>query len=52
MKHILILTVMLTFFSYGENLSEKECEDFVKRNEHLLFEVNTSTWVEGLQDDI
>ena len=26
---------------WHENLSEKECEDFVKRNEHLLFEVNT-----------
>ena len=26
---------------WHENLSEKECKDFVKRNEHLLFEVNT-----------
>ena len=24
-----------------EGLSEKDCEDFVKRNENLLFEVNT-----------
>ena len=23
------------------NLTEQECKDFVKRNEHLLFEVNT-----------
>ena len=23
------------------NLTERECKDFVKRNEHLLFEVNT-----------
>ena len=23
------------------NLTEQNCEDFVKRNEHLLFEVNT-----------
>ena len=26
---------------WHENLTEKECEDFVKRNEKLLFEVNT-----------
>ena len=26
---------------WHENLTEKECKDFVKRNEHLLFEVNT-----------
>ena len=25
---------------WHENLSEKDCEEFVKRNEHLLFEVN------------
>ena len=24
------------------NLTEQNCEDFVKRNEHLLFEVNTT----------
>ena len=24
------------------NLTEQECKDFVKRNEHLLFEVNTT----------
>ena len=36
---------------WHENLSEKECRDFIKRNEKLLFEVNTkitkrfeSTW--------
>ena len=36
---------------WHENLSEKECKDFIKRNEKLLFEVNTkitkrfeSTW--------
>ena len=26
---------------WNENLSEKECKEFVKRNEKLLFEVNT-----------
>jgi len=26
---------------WNQNLSEKECEDFVKRNEKLLFEVHT-----------
>jgi len=26
---------------WHKNLSEKECKDFVKRNEKLLFEVNT-----------
>ena len=26
---------------WNENLTEKQCEEFVKRNEHLLFEVHT-----------
>ena len=26
---------------WNENLTEQECKNFVKRNEHLLFEVNT-----------
>jgi len=26
---------------WHENLSEKECKDFIKRNEKLLFKVNT-----------
>ena len=26
---------------WHENLTEQNCKDFVKRNEHLLFEVNT-----------
>ena len=26
---------------WNKNLTEQECKDFVKRNEHLLFEVNT-----------
>ena len=26
---------------WNENLSEKDCEDFIKRNQNLLFEVNT-----------
>ena len=26
---------------WNENLSEKQCKDFIERNEHLLFEVNT-----------
>jgi len=26
---------------WNESLTDKQCEEFVKRNEHLLFEVNT-----------
>ena len=26
---------------WHENLSEKECKDFIERNEHLLFEIHT-----------
>ena len=26
---------------WQENLSDKDCEKFIERNEHLLFEVNT-----------
>ena len=26
---------------WNENVTEKQCEEFVKRNEHLLFEVHT-----------
>ena len=26
---------------WNENLTENQCEEFVKRNEHLLFEVHT-----------
>ena len=26
---------------WHDNLTEQECKDFVQRNEHLLFEVNT-----------
>ena len=26
---------------WHENLSEKQCRDFIERNEHLLFEVHT-----------
>ena len=26
---------------WNENLTEKQCKDFIKRNEHLLFEVHT-----------
>jgi hypothetical protein len=26
---------------WNENITEKQCEEFVKRNEHLLFEVHT-----------
>ena len=26
---------------WHENLTEKECEDFIKRNEYLLYEVNS-----------
>ncbi len=44
---------------WNENLSEKECKEFIKRNEHLLFEVHTkitkefqNTWylIEGNDD--
>ena len=31
------------------NLTEQECADFVKRNEHLLFEVNTKI-TKGYED--
>ena len=31
------------------NLTEQECKDFVKRNEHLLFEVNTK--ITKIQED-
>ena len=27
---------------WHDNLTEQNCKDFVKRNEHLLFEVNTT----------
>ena len=32
------------------NLTEQECKDFVKRNEHLLFEVNTK--ITKAQEDV
>jgi len=32
------------------NLTEQECKDFVKRNEHLLFEVNTK--ITKIQEDV
>ena len=32
------------------NLTEQECKDFVKRNEHLLFEVNTK--ITKVQEDV
>ena len=35
---------------WNENLTEQECKDFVKRNEHLLFEVNTK--ITKIQEDV
>ena len=32
------------------NLTEQNCKDFVKRNEHLLFEVNTK--ITKIQEDV
>jgi len=32
------------------NLTEQECKDFVKRNEHLLFEINTK--ITKVQEDV
>tara|TARA_Y100000593_G_C4153652_1_gene258341 strand:- start:158 stop:511 length:354 start_codon:yes stop_codon:yes gene_type:complete len=32
---------MFKVIFWHENLTDKECENFVKRNEHLLFEVNS-----------
>ena len=32
---------MFQVIFWHENLTEKQCKDFVKRNEKLLFEVNT-----------
>ena len=32
------------------NLTEQNCKDFVKRNEHLLFEVNTT--ITKIQEDV
>ena len=35
---------------WHENLTEQECKDFVKRNEHLLFEVHTK--ITKVQEDV
>ena len=35
---------------WNENLTEQKCKDFVKRNEHLLFEVNTK--ITKIQEDV
>ena len=32
------------------NLTEQNCKDFVKRNEHLLFEINTK--ITKIQEDV
>ena len=32
---------MFKVIFWHENLTEQNCKDFVKRNEHLLFEVHT-----------
>ena len=36
-----IVGILFQVVFWHKNLSDKECEDFVKRNEKLLFEVNT-----------
>ena len=36
-----IVGKMFQVIFWHENLTEKQCKDFVKRNEKLLFEVNT-----------
>jgi len=35
---------------WNENLTEQNCKDFVKRNEHLLFEVHTK--ITKVQEDV
>ena len=35
---------------WHDNLTEQNCRDFVKRNEHLLFEVNTK--ITKIQEDV
>ena len=35
---------------WHDNLTEQNCKDFVKRNEHLLFEVNTK--ITKIQEDV
>ena len=35
---------------WHDNLTEQNCKDFVKRNEHLLFEVNTK--ITKVQEDV
>ena len=35
---------------WHEHLTEQNCKDFVKRNEHLLFEVNTK--ITKIQEDV
>ena len=36
-----IVGKMFQVVFWHENLTEKECENFIKRNEHLLFEINS-----------
>ena len=36
-----IVGKMFKVVFWHDNLTEQNCKDFVKRNEHLLFEVNT-----------
>ena len=35
---------------WHDNLTEQNCKDFVKRNEHLLFEVNTK--ITKIKEDV
>ena len=37
-----LVGILFKVVFWHENLTEKQCKDFVKRNEHLLFEVNTT----------
>ena len=36
-----IVGILFKVVFWHDNLTEQNCKDFVKRNEHLLFEINT-----------
>ena len=45
-----IVDKMFKVVFWHVNLTEQNCKDFVKRNEHLLFEVNTK--ITKIQEDV
>ena len=45
-----IVGKMFKVIFWHVNLTEQECKDFVNRNEHLLFEVNTK--ITKVQEDV